>query len=793
MPLLTRTAVLLLSVAAWTSGATIQMNDGRTLTGEIGKTSSVALDPNRPKPQAGGVRVERIVIVDDGLRRTYVSQNNLRAIIEDQAEPPIKVRVWQNVAQRGAVIGRVGQQVGVTPFDQFGRRVYTMQGPEGRLSVIQGVTEVTPVYTRVRGLMAEPRNYVWDMRIATSSIPRDKLAAIIATATPEGDMDARLQVVRLYLQSERYRDAQRELEAILADHPEMDDLRDELRQLRQLGARTILDEIELRRSAGQHRLVRALLERFPSEGVAGVTLERVRELLDELRQKDAEREKVLRLIDRAFAGLNDDGAKRVAKEVRGEIAAELNEASIARMASFVRLADDEGVAAGQGITDQQKAALAVSGWLVGANRATDNLAVAVSLFDVRAKVLAYLRSEKPEERQALLNEIREMEGGGVDRVAQLLRLMKPPKPTSDDALRGPGFYELSTTAGDEPVRYLVQLPPEYDPLRQYPAIVTLPGIGYLPERMIDFWAGAPAPLAADGSPGPRRGQAMRRGFITIAVDWVKPKQFKYDYSSREHAAVLASLRDAQRRFAIDTDRVFLTGHDAGGDAAWDLGVAHPDHWAGVVPFLARAAKYVKFYTENAKLVPWYFVAGEMDGGKMAINAAELDPYLKNAGYNTTIAEFLGRGVEPFNDEIQRLFDWMGRHERGPAPTEFAVDTMRPWDNYFWWLECDELTPRAMVHPLLWTGSKPPGRARAATLQGRGYQDNKLGAKVRAGRVTFWLSPDVIDFDKRIELEVNGRSVVDRDAPVKADVSVLLEDARTRADRQRPFWAKHVVE
>ena len=103
------------------------------------------------------------------------------------------------------------------------------------------------------------------------------------------------------------------------------------------------------------------------------------------------------------------------------------------------------------------------------------------------------------------------------------------------------------------------------------------------------------------------GQAMRHGYIVLAVDWAKPAQLEYEYSAREHAAVLVSLRDACRRFSVDTDRVFLSGHSMGGDAAWDMGVAHPDQWAGVIPIVAVAEKYCLHYRNNASLVPFYVV------------------------------------------------------------------------------------------------------------------------------------------------------------------------------------------
>ncbi len=271
-----------------------------------------------------------------------------------------------------------------------------------------------------------------------------------------------------------------------------------------------------------------------------------------------------------------------------------------------------------------------------------------------------------------------MESATVQRVAQILKLMKPPMAASKQSERGPGLFELSFRGmtGENDGRYFVQLPPEYDPLRHYPAIVALADAGVTPEQLLDYWAGPAANVpipsregqgeGAEGDPnrpnGERLGQATRHGYIVIAVDWQLPHQLAYDYSAREHHAVLGALRDACRRFAIDTDRVFLTGHGIGGDAAWDIALAHPDLWAGVIPFVARAGRYVERYAKNAPYLNWYIVAGELDGDKMARNAQELDRYMK-PNNDVTVVEYLGRGFEPFGDEIQRLFDWMGRRRR----------------------------------------------------------------------------------------------------------------------------------
>jgi predicted esterase len=346
----------------------------------------------------------------------------------------------------------------------------------------------------------------------------------------------------------------------------------------------------------------------------------------------------------------------------------------------------------------------------------------------------------------------------------------------------PGYYELEVVgvADAPPVKYLVQLPPEYDPYRRYPAIVTLHGARSTPALQIDWWAGA----WAEG--GWRRGQATRHGYIVIAPQWAAEHQRKYGYSLREHAAVLSSLRDACRRFSIDTDRVFLTGHSMGGDAAWDIGLAHPDLWAGVIPIVARSDKYCLRYWKNAKLVPFYFVCGELDGNRMSVNAVDFDRYFKHFGYNCTVVEYLGRGHDSYSDEIQRLFDWMSRFKRDFFPREFATSTMRRWDNFFWWVELEELPPRATVEPVDWP---PPSGTRAAETTASITVTGAIYVRSGAGSVTVWLSPEMIDFQQPVNVVVNRRRLTSARQFVEPDLETLLEDVLLRGDRQHPFWAK----
>ncbi|HEY6565776.1 MAG TPA: peptidase, partial [Pirellulaceae bacterium] len=355
-----------------------------------------------------------------------------------------------------------------------------------------------------------------------------------------------------------------------------------------------------------------------------------------------------------------------------------------------------------------------------------------------------------------------------------------------DAPPGLTQHAVEGFRSDESFEYWVQLPPEYDPRLSYPAIVTLHSADTTPELQIDWWAGAYDPALRM-----RLGQATRRGYIVIAPRWKPASGSGYAFSAREHAAVLFALRDACQRVAIDTDRVFLTGHSAGGDAAWDIGLAHPDLWAGVVPIVAAARnsrpdcpRYVTHYWPNARHLAFYFVSGEKDAPRSEWNATDFNRYFRRVGFDTMLVDYRGRGHEHFGDEIQRVFRWMEVHRRQFFPDEFEVVTRRLWDNFFWYVELDGIQSRAMIDPAAWPA---PRAARPLPVSGSVRERKAVVVEAKnTDLVTVYVSPEMVDFGTDVAVTINGRKKTRRVLP---DPQVLLEDARTRGDRQHPFWAK----
>jgi hypothetical protein len=177
----------------------------------------------------------------------------------------------------------------------------------------------------------------------------------------------------------------------------------------------------------------------------------------------------------------------------------------------------------------------------------------------------------------------------------------------------------------------------------------------------------------------------------------------------------------------------------------------------------------------------YFVFGELDGNKLADNANPLNRYMGRSGFDPVVVAYQGRGNEHFYEEIQRIFQWMQPLKRDFFPAEFETVSMRPWDNYFWYVDLQEFPPTSMVSPLGWPADKPrPCRTRGS------YGNNRVSIRTGAASATVWLSPEMVDFSERVRVKVNSEEARDEITP---DLATMLEDARQRADRQHVFWAK----
>jgi hypothetical protein len=132
---------------------------------------------------------------------------------------------------------------------------------------------------------------------------------------------------------------------------------------------------------------------------------------------------------------------------------------------------------------------------------------------------------------------------------------------------------------------------------------------------------------------------------------------------------------------------------------------------------------------------------------------------------------------------------MGLHKRNFLVKKFEVESLRPWDYFFWWVDTGEPAEINTILPAEWgenaaPAKKPtPAKTTAKPLAPNGVMVESKGC----GKVTVWLSPELVKFDPTLKVTINGKP--QRANKIQPKPETLLEDVRTRGDRQHPFWAK----
>jgi hypothetical protein len=100
------------------------------------------------------------------------------------------------------------------------------------------------------------------------------------------------------------------------------------------------------------------------------------------------------------------------------------------------------------------------------------------------------------------------------------------------------------------------------------------------------------------------------------------------------------------------------------------------------------------------------------------------------------------------------------------------------------LEVRGIKPTVLIHPFLFEKRKlPKFHANLRKPAANAIRVNSLPAD----SYTVWIGPEHVQ-------DINQRILLESSKPTKAfdpdfNIQIILEDLRTRADRQHPFWLK----
>ena len=778
------------------------LKDGRIIEGD-----SVNLSRVDEKPNAQDFQVRPIIVIDDGLRHTYLRTFQIRQPIPEPVVRPEPFKTGQRANKDGQTYYIPGTYTNSVPFDEFGRRLLPVRHSGGVEYVEQAIVELNPYYITVTSIQANLKPVVWNMRIATNGRPRKEITPILMRLIDSKNVDDRIKLARFYYAGKLYLQADAELESIALDWKDSPDV---LQQIRSLSMRVRqdlfqqkIDELEFRWESGQYQFVRKHIEELAHDPrLPERLLEPVRQMVRRYEDTEQLCQEITETFKELYEALPESDKNEKIPPILAEIEKELNQSTLRRLDAFQLYADDTKLSAAE------KLAIGITGWYAGAEAENTRLAIAITLPETEKLITDYLRSG-PDYllRQRILEQLKNLETSRPDLIAGILATMKPPfSDLPDEDPEFPGYYQFTIpsplfTAGAPmmnraaEIRYTVQLPPDYNPHQRYPVVVSLHGQYQTPDAQIDWWAGP-------WRNGMRAGHATRHGYIVIAPEWNPPEArlSDYDFSVFSHTAVLHAVKDAFRRFSVNTDKVFISGHGSGGTAAWDIALAHPDLWAGTIPFNAVASKYIDTYESAARYVPLYLVWGEMEGDglgnarKWAVNALVMNRYLQAPQKNpvdATAIRYIGRGLEGFSEEILHILEWMKVRQRSGVPFDFTAETMRPWDSFFWWVEMPVLhtdVPGNMCDPIDFPANR--NNARPLKVESKLYRATNTvvvttGSKVVNTIVS--LTPDMVDFNARVTVKVNDKPYHPANGVIVPNIETMLEDVRTRCDRLHPFW------
>jgi predicted peptidase len=175
------------------------------------------------------------------------------------------------------------------------------------------------------------------------------------------------------------------------------------------------------------------------------------------------------------------------------------------------------------------------------------------------------------------------------------------------------------------LQYLLFLPQDYahNQEKRWPMILFLHGAG---ERGNDVWDVAkhgPPEYVKDHPDFP---------FIVVSPQCAENQTWSKD-------VLLGLLDDITRRYAVDTNRIYLTGLSMGGYGTWELGCSYPERFAAIVPVCG-----------GGELLP--VLPGMLAKGGKGQALKTLGVWAFHGGKDPTVP----------TDESERMVNWLKRQE-----------------------------------------------------------------------------------------------------------------------------------
>ena len=196
------------------------------------------------------------------------------------------------------------------------------------------------------------------------------------------------------------------------------------------------------------------------------------------------------------------------------------------------------------------------------------------------------------------------------------------------------------------VDYLLYLPREYDTSRKWPLVVFLARVRGARAR--------PELVRRQGPPGDRPGQnSFRSSFFLHNVQrnspWIPER-------------VVKLIEHVSNCFAVDPDRVYLTGYSMGGFGTWQTACYDPSRFAAIVPLcgggdVAQAKRLVN-------LPIWAFHGAKDQVVPLEASKTMVDAVRKCGGHvKFTVYPGYGHDICGITYQDGQLYEWLSAQRR----------------------------------------------------------------------------------------------------------------------------------
>ena len=204
--------------------------------------------------------------------------------------------------------------------------------------------------------------------------------------------------------------------------------------------------------------------------------------------------------------------------------------------------------------------------------------------------------------------------------------------------------DVSKRAAASPL--LIVTPDNLDEEETVPLVIVFHGYGDRARNYPRFWSGAAGEFDAI--------LAIPQGLRSVG------KGFGWGSVDEADAILQYTLDEVDRRYAIDRDRIIITGFSQGGFIALALGTRYPDVFAGVIPMAGPYIPDIDAPPTAREGDPrYYFMVGTRDRVAKDMRRAAKD--FESAGFNVRLRILPGTGhnfPEDYNRELTTAMRWV---------------------------------------------------------------------------------------------------------------------------------------